>query len=467
MTAFVLYNLCLFASALLGFSRKFQKPVLWGAGIVNLIIVTILWQKSENTRWFLKSAFGVELVIDELSRLFLLTLAVVWFAVAISLESKKQDGFFVFLLLLFLGAGNLLFISSDLFNLYVLLELLTILVFLLAGKTGETKPLWAGMKYLLLVASAMNLYLLGVGMVFLAEGSFRVSSITITGIPAGFLIAGLLGKTGLFLFSMWLVDLHSSVSSEVSALLSGIAVKTGLYALLRLRPALGNHFEVVPFFAVISAILGVIFAFHEKHYKRILAYSTLSQIGYILTAPETGIFYVFAHGVFKSWPFLGADLLPTHDTRALPQHRLPIVTWSLIALPALSIAGLPWTVGGFSKEMLIVGTAWWQRPILYGVSIGTAAVFAPFFFSLPRLEWGEIPKNILGHALLAFFTFFPLFGWGRKDLESTGILLLGVLVALLGARYRKPLPRVLERLENAALLYLILFALCVVMSACR
>jgi hypothetical protein len=68
--------------------------------------------------------------------------------------------------------------------------------------------------------------------------------------------------------------------------------------------------------------------------------------------------------------------------------------------------------------------------------------------------------------LLAFFTFFPLFGWGRKDLESTGILLLGVLVALLGAQYRKPLPRVLERLENAALLYLILFALCVVMSAC-
>jgi len=206
------------------------------------------------------------------------------------------------------------------------------------------------MKYLLLVASAMNLYLLGVGMVFLAEGSFGISSITITGVPAGFLIAGLLGKTGLFLFSMWLVDLHSSVSSEISALLSGIAVKTGLYALLRLRPALGNHFEVVPFFAVISAILGVIFAFHEKHYKRILAYSTLSQIGYILIAPETGIFYVFAHGIFKSWLFLGADLLPNYDTGVPSRYRLPIFTWSLVALPALSIAGFPWTVGGSSKR---------------------------------------------------------------------------------------------------------------------
>jgi multicomponent Na+:H+ antiporter subunit D len=130
---------------------------------------------------------------------------------------------------------------------------------------------------------------------------------------------------------MWLVDLHSSVSSEISALLSGIAVKTGLYALLRLRPALGNHFEVVPFFAVISAILGVIFAFHEKHYKRILAYSTLSQIGYILIAPETGIFYVFAHGIFKSWLFLGADLLPNSgypldtDCQSSPGLWLPFL----------------------------------------------------------------------------------------------------------------------------------------------
>ena len=93
MTAFVLYNLCLFVDALLGFLRKLQKPVLWVAGIVNLIIVTILWQGNGATKWLLKSAFGVELVIDELSRLFLLTLAVVWFAVAISLASKKQDSF--------------------------------------------------------------------------------------------------------------------------------------------------------------------------------------------------------------------------------------------------------------------------------------------------------------------------------------------------------------------------------------
>jgi len=106
MTAFVLYNLCLFASALLGFSRKFQKPVLWGAGIINLIIVTILWQKSENTRWFLKSAFGVELVIDELSRLFLLNLAVVWFAVAISLESKKTGRLLCFSTPPFSGRGE-------------------------------------------------------------------------------------------------------------------------------------------------------------------------------------------------------------------------------------------------------------------------------------------------------------------------------------------------------------------------
>ena len=77
MTTFVLYNFCLFLSALLGFSRKLQRPALWGAGIINLIIVTLLWQESGTTKWLLKSGFGVELVIDELSRLFLLTLAVV------------------------------------------------------------------------------------------------------------------------------------------------------------------------------------------------------------------------------------------------------------------------------------------------------------------------------------------------------------------------------------------------------
>lgn len=463
MIGFLLYNLCLLPSALLGFLPRFQKSLLWIIGITNLTVTMFLWQGKLDDTLILRNTFGVELVMDELSRLFLLTLAVVWFAVAIAVGDKKPEGFFVFLLVLFLGGANLLFLSSDLFNIYVLLELLTIVVFLLAGKSGETKPLWAGMKYTILATSAMNLYLLGVGMVFLTEGSFQISSVTIRGMAAGFIITGLLGKAGVFLFSMWLVDLHSSVTSEISALLSGIAVKTGLYALLRLRPSLGNHFDLVPVLGVISAILGVIFALHEHHYKRILAYSTLSQIGYVLANPELGLLYVFAHGVFKSWLFLGAENLPTQDIRILSQQRLPFLTWLFIAFPALALAGLPWTVGSFPKEILLGGSTW-SRPLLYGVSAGTAAVFAPLFFFLPKPAGRKWPKNLFSNLLLAFFALFPLFGHSQKVFESLGILLGGVALSFLVARYRQPLPRTLERLENATLLYLFLFALLVVVN---
>lgn len=461
--AFVLYNLALFLCGACVFPKKIRSGVLWGIGLGNLVFALFLWQKRTSFFLTLRGTAGITLFMDELSRVCIVTMAVVWCAVSISLAQKNVEGFFAFLLVVFLGAGNLLFVSFDLFNIYVLLELLTLLVFLLAGKTGSTPAFWAAMKYLLLATVAMNVYLLGVGMVFARTGSLQLGSAPIEGVPAGCIAAGLLGKAGIFLFSMWLVNLHSRVASDISALLSGAAVKTGVYALLRVLPFLAIRKEYIAFFGLCSALLGVFFAFHEREYKRMLAYSTLSQIGYILAVPEAGYLSIFAHGVYKAWLFLGATLLSSQELPEVKRQGLAFPGWLFLALPALAMAGLPFTSGALPKELLLE-SATWQRPVLYGASAGTAALFARVFLLPWRWQWEFPRESIASHVILSGFSFFPLFGWGQKHLEALCVLGAGVLIHRVFANRLKTLPRVLELFDNAMLLYIVLLAFLVMVS---
>lgn len=460
MNNYVIYNLILLIIAFLCFNKSLSRITLLTMGGVNFLVANLIYINQFAGEATLRGAFGVHLVIDGLSRNFLLMNAVVWLASTMVGIKKKRNTVYYFFLALFLPVCNLAFVSGDLFNIYVVLELITLITFLLSSTTSKTKQFWAAMKYIILCTAAMNLYLLGVGMHFLESGTFDLSK-EISNLPAGLIIAGLLAKAGVFFYSMWLIDLHSNAEPEISALLSGISIKGAVYALMRLQPIISGSYRIVVIFGVVSAITGVFFAMNEKNYKRILAQHTLSQVGYILVSPSSGAIYALAHGVFKSFLFLFSDELPSLDIEELLQKRLAVNKWLFLALASLTISGMPLTIGAAAKDM-VLSTLTWQKPLMYIACIGTVASFAKFLF-LPSARYEKI-KNLPSYLLLSFYCLTPFVNHDRKFLSPILLILTGILFYFIVRRFLRPLPRTLENINNSAFLYIILVLICVVVS---
>ena len=458
---YVLFNLALIVSSMLTFLNKFKKSIPLAAGFVNLVVANVIYWSQLSGEAVLWNSFGVKLILDNISRDFLLMNSIVFLASTIVATKKEKPSVFFFLLALFLPSCNLMFLSCDMFNIYVLLELTTLVVFLLASFGGKTNQVWSALKYMVLGTAGMNLYLLGVGMIFARSRTFELPTL-VDIIPAVLVISGLLVKAGVFLFSMWLPDLHSSVESELSALLSGVGIKTAVYAILRFSPSLGKTVDVVVLFGVVSAIAGVVFALNERSYKRILAYHTLSQVGFVLSAPAVGSFYALAHGVFKSWLFLNAEELPVKDSKKLSREKLPFLVWLAVVLPCLTICGLPFTIGATAKHMVFSQLTSWQKIFMYGAAVGTVISFSKFLFLRPTFEMTR-PVNPLVHILLGFYCFFPslvLSVKGAEIFKSLIVLGVGALIYFILKNRTKPLPRRLENLEDSLTIYVLLIAVC-------
>lgn len=462
MRLYVVYNLALMATSILCMKNHLSKIILPIVGVINLIVGNFIRYVRFTEEMILRGPFGVHLIFDNVSSDFLLMCSIVWFAVVLSSIRKNRTAIHYFLLALFLPVCNLAFLSNDLFNIYVTLEVVALLTFLLASTSLKTSQLWASMKYIVICTAGMNLYLLGVGMHFLKTNTFSISQ-PITGMPAGLMVAGLLAKAGVFFYSMWLIDLHSNAESEISALLSGVSIKTGVYALLRIQPHLERSYGLVVVFAIMSAVLGVIFALNETHYKRILAYHSLSQVGYMLVSPTHGSTYALAHGVFKGLLFLLSDEFDTYEIKKIFEKGLPISSWLLLTLASLTISGLPMTIGGVAKDK-IFSQLTWEKPFMYIASIGTTVSFAKFIlFPNIKIQFNR-SKNLLAYLLLIFYCLAPIVGFSKKPLFSILLIAIGMAVHLLFRKLMKPLPRVIENMGILNVLYVVLVALCVAVS---
>ncbi|MDI6862564.1 MAG: proton-conducting transporter membrane subunit [Pseudothermotoga sp.] len=455
---YLLYNFALFGASVIFFSKSLLKIATLSIGFVNLALANYLYFGKFTDSLTLRYSFGVKLVLDSISTNFLLMNAVVWLAAAFVAVRKDLRSFYYTLLIMFLATCNLAFVSNDLFNIYVTLELAALLTFLLSFVAGKTIQFWAAIKYLLLCSAAMQIYLIGVILHFGQKNSFEIAG-QASSIVAVLLICGVLMKAGVFFYSMWLPDLHANVEPEVSTLLSGVSIKTGVYAILRLSAFLGDHYTVVVVFGILTALGAVVFAMNERHYKRILAYHTLSQVGYMLVSPTHGAAYALAHGVFKGFLFLLSDDLPTYDTKELKRNGIGLPKWFFLALASLSISGFPYTIGGAAKD-LVFGTLKWQKPFMYVAAVGTVMSFAKFLFMVkPRFEKVE---NLPSYLLFSLYCLLPILGFGKDPVKSLIVFGVGILSYLIVKDLLKPLPRTLETLENSSVLYVLVMALVLV-----
>lgn len=399
---------------------------------------------------------GIELMADGLSAVMLLLMQVVALPLALYARAYfagHSEGvrYFWPLTGYLLAAMNAMFLSADIFNLYVTLELTGLAAVGLVASKGGIGPVSAALRYLLTTLLGSGAYLFGVALLYGAYGSVSLSvliPLVGEGAPQAVLLAailmtaGLTLKTALFPFHFWLPPAHGSAPAPVSALLSALVIKASFYLIVRLWFSLFMPLTV-PVAAQLLGILGAgailwgsILALRQTRLKMLVAYSTVAQIGYLFllfplathTGPDAAqsalqgaVMQVLAHGMAKAAMFAaaGAILLSTgrDDITLLGgvSSRLPLTLFTF-ALAGVTLMGLPPSAGFLAKWLLIDGAIasgqWgWIIVMIAGGLLTASYVFKVLrhaflraeqsrdFRPLPRmLEW---PAFVLALASLA------------------------------------------------------------------
>ncbi|MGB9642025.1 MAG: complex I subunit 5 family protein [Candidatus Ratteibacteria bacterium] len=413
--------------------------------------------------------YGIVLVLDGFSCMMLVIVNIIGFMVTLfSVEyierfytSKLR---YYSLLLLCITGMNGTILSGDIFNVFIFLELALVSSYALVGFGCSNKNLEAGFKYLVINLLASYLILFGIALMY---GKFATLNMAhISQILRGgnndvlvmfafvLFLVGFGTKSALVPFHGWVPDAYMSAPAPVSALLAGGIIKSlGVYLLLRLTY---NVFGITPLVSTIfmyvgasSIIIGVLMALGQWNLKRLLAYHSISQIGYIILAFGIGsplamlggIFHILNHSLFKSLLFLNAGSVE-YETDTLNLNKLgclikkmPVTSGSgLIA--SLSISGIPPFNGFWSKLVIIVAAIQASRPVfaLWAV-IGSILTLASFtkiqryaFFGYGKKydenkydDIGEVPSLMrIPMVVLAVLC------------TITGLLLLGGLNGIFG-----------------------------------
>lgn len=437
---------------------KLDRYLTLGVALVSVgyALQLLFVAKSPITLQLLDN-FGVTLIADQLSGFFILTNALVTTAVILYCWHTNKSAFFYTQTIILHGSVNAAFICADLISLYVALEVISIAAFLLIAYSRTNRSIWVALRYMFVGNVAMLFYLVGAALVYQANYSFAYEGLSNAPIEAiALIVLGLLGKGGIFVSGLWLPLTHSESETPVSALLSGVVVKTGVFPLVRFALMVEEIDPIVRLFGVGTALLGVGYAVFEKDTKRTLACSTISQVGWILAAPEVGGFFALAHGLAKSTLFLIAGNLPSRNFKELKEQPMNTGLWIALVMASLSISGFPLFVGFGAKVLTLknVLPSQWQWIVMNLGAVGTAMVYAKFIL-LPHGQgkpvrasfW--IPMLLLLGALIATSGMY-LEGYTPANMiKNLAIIAVGWLAYfLIFQRVVLKLPRVLEQLEH-------------------
>lgn len=402
--------------------------------------------------------FGVSLVLDPLAGFFIITNALVTIAVLLYCWETPKTTFFYAQTLILHGSVNAALACSDFISLYVALEVLSISSFLLIAYPRSDRAIWIGLRYLFISNIAMLFYLVGAVLVYQTHHSFDFAGLR--GAPPealALIFLGLLVKGGIFASGLWLPMTHSESESPVSALMSGVVVKAAVLPLVRCALFIEEVDPIVRIFGVGTALLGVFYAVFEKDTKRILAFHTVSQLGFILAAPEVGGFYALTHGLVKSSLFLITGVLPSRNLKELQQQPIPRSIWIVLAIASFSISGFPLLSGFGAKVLTMKNLLPWQVIAMNIAAFGTAISFAKFIFlphktiieakPLRKGFWAAIAL-LLGGLVIANVVYYEAYSLENIAKPLITIFLGWLAYLAIFKRLNVKLPRTLEYFEH-------------------
>lgn len=394
----LLVGLPLFAAFLLSlvgrFSKKFSDIVAnlatFSLGIISIGFLYFLNVKNVGVLVYKVGGWlppwGINMVLDGLSLFMIFTVNIIAFFITCFsvnyMEKYTQKEKFYTLFLLMLAGMNGVIISGDIFNLFVFLEIASVASYALVAYGVEAEELEASFKYIVMSSVASLFILLGIAILYSYASTLNMADlagiIMEKGINRLIIFVGVLFIMGFGLkaaivpFHAWLPDAHPSAPASISAALSGVLIKAlGIYSLVRIfYNVLGvNSFflNTLTFLGVLSIMVGVLLAIAQWDLKRLLAYHSISQVGYIilgfgLNTPLGilgGLFHLFNHSIFKSLLFLNSGSIEySLGTRNLKElgglrEKMPwTAATSFIA--SMSISGVPPFNGFFSKLLIVL-----------------------------------------------------------------------------------------------------------------
>jgi multicomponent Na+:H+ antiporter subunit D len=385
---------CAFLISLLGKKSKYVGDILANLStlfLLGLSLSSIGLVAAHKTLVYKVGGWippiGICLVLDGLTSFMLVTVNLVSFLVtlyAVNYMQKYTDkAKFYTLFMLMLAGMHGVIMTGDLFNLFVFLEIASIASYALVAFGTEAEELEASFKYAIMGSVASSFILLGIALVYGYTSTLNLAdiSLVLSQKGGGFLISfvsvlflvGFGLKAALVPFHAWLPDAHPSAPAPISAMLSGVLIKTlGIYAIMRIffnvfGTANTPVLSIVMFLGALSMLVGVILALSQWDFKRLLAYHSISQVGYVMLGIGLGtplgilggLFHLFNHSVFKSLLFLGSGAidysLHTRDLRQMGglREKMP-VTANTNLVASMSIAGIPPFNGFWSKLWIIL-----------------------------------------------------------------------------------------------------------------
>lgn len=386
---------------------------LASTALLILSIYSFVINKHETITYTMsgwKIPYGIVLVQDALTIYTLVTVNIISFtAILFSIHYIRHlssDWKYYSLFMLLLTGMNGVVVTGDFFNLYVFMEIALFAAFALVAYGSRAEEFEAAFKYAIMGSVSSFMILLGIAVLYSATSTLTMAKVAeilplidkkIVFWVGALFIAGFGLKAASIPFHSWLPDAHSSAPAPISSMLSGVVIKTlGVYVLIR---TFYNVFNLPDIFmkiflvlGTLSILIGAILAVGQWDLKRLLAYSSISQIGYILLGIGIGtplgilgaVFHLLNHAIIKGLLFLNSGAvemaLGTRDLRKMGNlsKALPVTSQtSLVA--SLSIAGIPPFNGFFSKLIIIIAAIqanlpWYAFFAIVG-SILTLAVF--------------------------------------------------------------------------------------------
>jgi len=368
--------------------------------------------------------WGIEYVMDALNAyvlvilLFLGLVCVIYSKRNIEHElPQKVVSFYTIYQLLITGLCGIT-VTGDIFNMYVFIEITSLSAYALIASRGKI-ALKASFTYLVLGSIGACFFLLGIGFLYAITGSLNIRDLSLLLPPFYgnkvvlaafvFFIVGLSIKMALFPLHTWLPDAHAFAPAEISAMLSGIIIEVATYAFIRVAFSVFTPrflrllpvFDILCWLGAAAIIIGSILAITQVNLKRMLAYSSVANMGYIVlalglsisarTAPWGGLnpalMHILNHALMKGCLFLvagafiyKADLWYITDFQGLGK-KMPY-TCAAFVIAAISMIGVPPSVGFASKLYMILASIESGKPIFVAVLLISSLLNLVYFWRI-------------------------------------------------------------------------------------
>lgn len=321
-----------------------------------------------------QAPFGIVLVVDQLSAIMLVvstmvSLAVLVFATGQGMADGDDEGpisiFYPTFLILVAGVSNA-FLAGDLFNLYVGFEILLMASYVLMTMGGTSQRIRAGVTYVVVSIISSILFLIAIAMIYAATGTVNMADLAIklADLPVGtqmqlhlMLLVAFGIKAAIFPLSFWLPDSYPTASAPVTAVFAGLLTKVGVYAIIRTETLLfpgGQLQQLLLWVSLLTMVIGILGALAQIDIKRLLSFTLVSHIGYMIFGIAVGtqaalaavVYYVVHHIIIQTSLFLVTGLIErrggsTNTDRLGGLARLSPLLAVLYMIPALNLGGIP------------------------------------------------------------------------------------------------------------------------------